>query len=370
MTSLYQRLHICQRLPGCRDFHCTAITAAKGEKFGMYSTIIFRTGTNMHQQVDVQRDTGKIKRPTKFKKIRNLLLENLRGSLSRGTNYHMLTVSLFEIAHHFPNSQAHQVAVLEERNIHVGVANHCNPGGIMEKEGQPFEVMSAESIQDEPEIRNYPGVRINRYDHGRFVEEEVLVMRILARPELRLHPGRGTNNRSPGGIVAKEGQLVEVLLAVSIQNEVEIRESGGTMNRDNHGGIMQERTHSFKLPSTTNVQTGPELRLHPGGKTNNPHPGGIMMGEGRPSKILSMEDTQDALDLQHHPTDGITHGRLKGRWNLWHHIPNSSYTTSSTTHPTASPLQHHRQQPRENQKPLRRTIHYPNLSLHLPYSQA
>jgi hypothetical protein len=244
--------------------------------------------------------------------MRNLLLENLRESPSRGTNYHMLTVSLFEIAHHFPNSQAHQVAVLEGRNTHVGVANHCSPGGNTEtKEGQLFEVMSAESIQDEPEIRNYPGGKMNRYDHGRIVEEEVLAMNILVRPELRLHPGRGTNNCNPGGIVAKEGQPAAALLAESIQNEPEIRDSGATMNRQDYGGIMEERTRSFKLPSTTNVQTGPELRLHRGGRTINPHPGGIMMGEGRPSKILPTEDTQDELDFQH-PADGITHGRLKG----------------------------------------------------------
>ncbi|KIM37589.1 hypothetical protein M413DRAFT_448388 [Hebeloma cylindrosporum] len=38
MTSLYQRLRMCRRLPGCRGLHCTAIAAAKGEKFGRRST--------------------------------------------------------------------------------------------------------------------------------------------------------------------------------------------------------------------------------------------------------------------------------------------------------------------------------------------
>jgi len=157
---------------------------------------------------------------------------------------------------------------------------------------------------------------MNRYDHGRVVEEEVFAMSILAGPKLRLRPGRGKNNRNPGGKVAKEGQPVEELSAESIQNELEIRDSGATMNRRDHGRIVEEGAHSSKLPSTTNVQAGPKLRLHPGRRTNNRHPGGIMIGEGRPSKILSTEDIQDRADLRHHPEGGITHGRLKGRQKL------------------------------------------------------
>ena len=99
----------------------------------------------------------------------------------------------------------------------------------MTKEGQLFDVLSAESIQDEPEIRNYPGWRMNRDDHGRIVGEEVLAMSILDGPEF--HPGRGTNNGNPGGIVLKESQLVEALLAESIP---EVRISRGTMSYRDH----------------------------------------------------------------------------------------------------------------------------------------
>ena len=315
MTSLYQRLHICRRLPGSQDFHCTAFAAAKGAKFGMCSPITFELQL-IYLQVDVQRDTGKLKRPTKSKRIRSLLLENLQGSPSRGTNYHTLTVSLFEIVHHFPNSRAHQVAVLEAKSTHADVANHYNPGGIMEKGCQPFEVVPTQSIQDEPEIRNYPRVRMSRCDHGRIGEKEVLAMRILVRPELQLRPGRGTNNGNSGGIVAKEDQLVEMLSAESTQNEPVIRGSGEAMNRHDHGRILEERTHSFKLPSPTNVQTGPELRLHRGGRRNNRHPGESTMRLDQPSEILSTGDIQDGPDLRHHPGGGRTHGRLKGQRNL------------------------------------------------------
>ena len=70
-----------------------------------------------------------------MRKIRILLLENLRVNPSRGTNYRTPTVILFEIVHHFPNFRAYRVVVLEERNIRVDVASRCNHGGITADEG-------------------------------------------------------------------------------------------------------------------------------------------------------------------------------------------------------------------------------------------
>lgn len=99
---------------------------------------------------------------------------------------------LCSIVHHFPNFRAHQAAALAQ-GANAGVANHCDHEGRRNYDEKGSTVPGAVS-REYPDIRNYPGGRMNHDDHDKFLEEKVLslsAMSIWPGPNFEFILGEG-----------------------------------------------------------------------------------------------------------------------------------------------------------------------------------